>query len=222
MNAALPRETLEPTVEARHSIIWLHGLGADGNDFVPIVPELRLADSLAIRYVFPHAPVRPVTINGGMEMRAWYDIMRIAEDGMDTAHIDESSQHIERLIAEQEAADIPSENILLAGFSQGGTIALHTSLRLDRRLAGVIALSTWLPPSPHLQAQYSGPNIAAPFFQAHGRADMVVPRQLGSMTHAALGTLGCQVDWHEYDMGHQVCAEQIADLGAWISRHLAG
>lgn len=221
MNAALPRETLEPATRASHCILWLHGLGADGNDFVPLVPELRLPAEPAVRFVFPHAPVRPITINDGMEMRAWYDIVRIAEDGVDTGQIEESSAIIEALIAEQEADGIPSENILLAGFSQGGTVALHTSLRLDRRLAGTIALSTWLPPSPRLQDQLGGPNVAAPLFQAHGRADMVVPMGLGHATRTHLEALGCQVEWREYDMGHQVCPEQIADLSDWIRNLLS-
>ncbi len=220
MSALLPHEILEPARPATHCIIWLHGLGADGHDFVPIVPELRLPSDTAIRFVFPHAPVRPVTINGNMEMRAWYDILRIAEDGMNVAHIEESSRQVEALVREQEAQGIPCDQILLAGFSQGGTIALHTGLRLQQRLAGLVALSTWLPPAPGLHGRHRGPNTSAPVFQAHGRADMVVPHMLGEMTRASLEQLGCDLEWREYDMGHQVCAEQIRDLSAWIQGQL--
>ncbi len=220
MTAPLPREVLEPASRATHCMIWLHGLGADGHDFLPIVPELQLPQDTAIRFVFPHAPVRPVTINNHAEMRAWYDILRIAEDGMNNEHIEHSSRLVEGLIREQEAEGIPSEQIVLAGFSQGGTIALHTGLRLQQRLAGIVALSTWLPPVPELHAQHTGPNTNGPIFQAHGRNDMVVPHMLGDMTRAALEQLGCQLEWREYAMGHEVCMEQIRDLSAWVQRQL--
>lgn len=201
------------------SVIWLHGLGADGHDFEPIVPELRLDGRLDLRFVFPHAPVRPVTINGGMSMRAWYDIFSLDRDGpQDETGIRESSELLKALIERERERGQPYERILLAGFSQGGAIALHTALRFPHRLAGLMALSTYLPLHSSLadeMADFPGAK-ALPVFIAHGSHDPMLPATLGRQSRDAIVRYGYDVEWHEYPMQHAVCAEEIADIRRWL------
>jgi phospholipase/carboxylesterase len=208
---------LLPEQPASACVIWLHGLGADGRDFVPIVPELRLPRALQVRFVFPHAPVRAVTINNGMRMRAWYDILELslgrAEDAIG---IRDSAARVEAMIARETAAGIAARRIVLAGFSQGGAIALQAGLRHGEALAGVLALSTYLPLQSSLAAEASAANRATPILMCHGRFDPLLPVQLGQLSRDALRALGYEVQWHEYPMQHQVCAEEIADVAAWL------
>jgi len=213
---------LVPNVPARASVIWLHGLGADGHDFVPIVPELSLPPAASVRFVFPHAPVRPVTINNGMRMRAWYDIMELSAQRVeDEAGIRHSASIVEALIARERAAGIAAERIVIAGFSQGGAIALHTALRQDERLAGVLALSTYLPLHSSLEREAAPANRALPILMCHGRFDPVLPVELGQQSRDLLRALGYAVEWREYAMQHQVCPAEIADIAGWLRRILA-
>jgi phospholipase/carboxylesterase len=203
------------------SVIWLHGLGADGHDFEPIVPELGLSPDDGIRFVFPHAPVRPVTINGGMTMRAWYDIRTFDRDGpQDEAGIRESALLLERLIERERQRGSDYQRIVVAGFSQGGAIALHTVLRFPQRLAGLMALSTWLPLAQSFREEVTENVDAAlrklPIFMAHGSFDPVLPIEFGKTTRAALQSAGFNVEWHEYPMGHAVCAEEISAVRRWL------
>lgn len=204
------------------SVIWLHGLGADGHDFASIVPELGLPQSLALRFVFPHAPVMPVTINAGYMMPAWYDI---AYPGLgqeeDEAGIRASQEIVEQLIVREEERGIAPSRIVLAGFSQGGAIVLHTGLRFSRRLAGVLALSTYLPLKKSLSAEASPANAQLPIFMAHGARDTVVPPPLAETSRDFLIQSGYPVEWHEYEMAHSVCPAEIADVGAWLRRVFA-
>lgn len=201
------------------SVLWLHGLGADGHDFAPIVPELVRKDWPALRFVFPHAPVRAVTINNGMRMRAWYDIrdMNLANRADETG-VDESVAQTEALIAREVARGIPASRVLLAGFSQGGAIALATALRRTQPLAGVVALSTYLPMVDRLVQETTATAHTQPLFMAHGQFDPVVPYAGGDFSARKLRELGFNVDWHAYPMAHQVCAEEIRDLGDWMQR----
>lgn len=208
---------IEPQGEHRASVIWLHGLGADGNDFVPVVPELQLPDELGVRFVFPNAPVRPVTINGGMPGRAWYDIFGLDEHAaQDEAGIEASRQATEQLIAAERGRGIAPGRIVLAGFSQGGAIALHTGLRHAQRLAGVMGLSTYLPLADQLSANVSPANADVPIFMAHGTLDPMLPQTYGETSRDHLQQLGYQVEWHSYPMQHQVCLEEIRDIGKWL------
>ncbi len=219
MPTLLPAVEHETAADPRYSVIWLHGLGADGHDFAPIVPELVAADWPALRFVFPHAPVRPVTVNGGMPMRAWYDI--VGFDPMarqDEAGIRASMTAVEALIARENARGVPDERIVLAGFSQGGAIALFAGLRHAKRLAGIVALSTYLPIADTLAAERSAANADVPIFQAHGTFDPVVIPPRGSDSRDLLQRLGYRVDWRSYPMAHAVCAEEIADLRVWLGR----
>lgn len=217
----LPTVEHETAADPRCSIIWLHGLGADGNDFAPIVPELVAPHWPALRFVFPHAPVRPVTVNGGMPMRAWYDIAGTAiADRQDADGIRASIAEVDALIAREAERGVPPSRIVLAGFSQGGAIALAGGLRHAAQLAGIVALSSYLPLHEQLAAERSTANDAVPIFQAHGRADPVVPLALGTMSRDWLAALGYRIDWHEYPMGHQVCAEEITDLRDWLGARL--
>jgi phospholipase/carboxylesterase len=197
-------------------VIWLHGLGADGHDFEPIVPELGL--TFAARFVFPHAPVRPVTINGGMAMRAWYDILgfdrKAAEDA---AGIRASAAAVTELIDSEVERGMPAERIVLAGFSQGGAIALQTALREPRGLGGVLALSTYLPLASTLAAERSAANAGIPIFMAHGTADNVLPLALGEGSRRTLEALGYPVEWRTYPMAHSVSLEEIGAIGAWLA-----
>jgi phospholipase/carboxylesterase len=203
------------------SVIWLHGLGADGHDFEPIVPQLGLAGQLGLRFVFPHAPMRPVTINGGMTMRAWYDILTLDRGGpQDETGIRESGEQLRMLAEREHERGIPYEKIVLAGFSQGGAIALHTALRFPQRLAGLMALSTYLPLTGRFDEEVAGNGEAQsnelPIFMAHGSFDPMLPMALGQHSHEVLEKAGYTVEWHEYPMAHAVCPEEIADIRNWL------
>jgi phospholipase/carboxylesterase len=214
--AALEIETgKNPTA----SIIWLHGLGADGNDFAPIVPELRLPKT-AIRFVFPHAPVRPVTINGGMRMRAWYDIADGANAREDERGVRASQELIETLIDREKERGAKADRLVLAGFSQGGAIALHTGLRHPERIAGIMALSTYVPVGEKLLAEASTANRDVPIFMAHGSYDPIIPLARAEQSRKLLESLGYPVQWREYGMPHSVCPEELADIGAWLGKVL--
>jgi len=208
---------IETGSEPAGTVIWLHGLGADGHDFEPVVPELRLPDDLPLRFVFPHAPIRPVTINAGMRMRAWYDIVAIDRRArQDEEGIRESSAATVELIEREKERGIPAARIVLAGFSQGGAVAIHTALRYPERLAGLIALSTWMPLGESLAGEGSAANRDLPVFMAHGRQDPMVPVALGEQTREALAAAGYPLDWQTYDMPHAVCPAEIADISAWL------
>lgn len=217
----LPTVETETAPHPTHSVIWLHGLGADGNDFAPIVPELVSPAWPALRFVFPHAPVRPVTVNGGMPMRAWYDIAGVdLVSRQDESGMRASIASVEALIARENTRGVPTERILLAGFSQGGAIALAAGLRHADRLAGIIALSTYLPLQDSLTAERSAANTLTPIFWGHGTGDPIVPLTRGVASRDLLNSLGYAVDWHTYPMPHSVCAEEVADLRQWIGERL--
>ena len=208
--------------EPSWAVIWLHGLGADGHDFEPIVPELVRPGWPALRFVFPHAPVRPVTINGGAPMRAWYDIRSFElSQRADEAGVRESIATVEALIARENARGVPDDRIVLAGFSQGGAIVLSAAVRHSKKLAGVVALSTYLPMAENTTAEASEANRALPVFQGHGTADPIVPMSLGSQSRDVLVQLGHPVEWHTYPMPHSVCMEEIRDLAAWFQARFA-
>lgn len=196
------------------SIIWLHGLGADGHDFEPIVPELPLPAGLRARFIFPHAPVQAVTINYGHVMPAWYDVY--GDGRQDADGIRASQARLEALIARERERGVATRRIVLAGFSQGGAIALQTGLRHSQRLAGILALSTYLPLAETLGAEAAAANRGVPIFMAHGTEDPVIPLQRAAISRDQLRKLGYQVEWHEYPMPHAVCPEEIADVGAWL------
>lgn len=203
------------------SVIWLHGLGADGNDFVPIVRELDLTGCPAIRFVFPHAEAIPVTLNGGYVMRAWYDILGAdLVKREDATGLRKSQIAIEALIAKEIGRGIPAERIVLAGFSQGCAMALQTGLRHSEKLAGLLCLSGYLPLSNATAAERHPANQHAPIFMAHGRADPVVPIQRAEQSRDLLTALGYGIEWHEYPMQHSVCAEEIDDISTWLKRVL--
>ncbi|WP_050475792.1 alpha/beta hydrolase [Herbaspirillum rhizosphaerae] len=203
------------------AVIWLHGLGADGNDFVPIVRELDLSGSQPIRFIFPTAPTMPVTVNGGYVMRAWYDIFgpdlvrREDEPGLRA-----SQAMVEALIAKEKARGIPAERIVLAGFSQGCAMTLQTGLRHPEKLAGLMCLSGYLPLAGTIAAESNAANQATPIFMAHGRQDPVVVMQRAEQSRNLLNTLGYQIEWHEYPMQHSVCLEEIEDIGRWLAQVL--
>lgn len=211
-------ETIEIQTGARPdgAVIWLHGLGADGHDFEPIVPELGLPAALQLRFVFPHAPVRPVTLNQGMRMRAWYDILQLGGGTEDEAGIRASQGLLNELVEEQKKRGIKPRRIVLAGFSQGGAIALQAALRHPERLAGVLALSTYLPLSEKLKGETSEANRDAPIFMAHGTYDDIIPLARAEQSRKVLEGLGYKVAWHTYPMPHSVCAQEIADISAFL------
>lgn len=199
------------------AIIWLHGLGADGHDFEPMVPELQLERVLPARFVFPHAPVRPVTLNGGMAMRAWFDIVSLERDAaVDREGLEASRQTIEALIERENQRGIPTDRIVLAGFSQGGAAALYTGLRYPDRLAGLIGLSTYLPLADELEQEGSVMNRGLPIFMAHGAQDPVLPPQLGEASYRRLEERGHPVKWRTYPMPHAVCPQELAHIRAWL------
>ena len=206
------------------SIIWMHGLGADGNDFVPIVGELGFKSGPAVRFVFPHAPMRPVTINNGFVMRAWYDVAFGDLEGKsrkpDEQGVRDSEAQIGALIEREVQRGIPAGNIVLAGFSQGGAIALQTGLRYPQKLAGVMALSTYLPLAAVLPQEASPANRSTSIFMAHGIFDPVVAHVMGTTSRVTLSALGYNVEWHEYPMQHSVCAEEVRDIATWLQRVL--
>jgi len=206
------------------AVIWMHGLGADANDFVPIVSELGLDGAPAVRFVFPNAPMRPVTINNGYVMRAWYDVSFGDLEGKsrraDEQGVRESQAQIGALIEREAGRGIPSKNILLAGFSQGGAIALHCGLRYPQQLGGVMALSTYLPLAESLPQEGTPENKAVPIFMAHGVFDPVVPLVMGAGSMTLLIGMGYAVDWRQYPMQHSVCPQEIEDIGAWLRKIL--
>ena len=212
---------IETAASAGASIIWMHGLGADGHDFVDVVPELSLPARPGVRFVFPHAPMRPVTINGGYVMRAWYDIR---DDGgvrrEDPAGVGASQKAIEALIAREKERGVPAAAIVLAGFSQGGAMALHTALRHTERLAGVMALSCSLPLADTLAAEAAPANRDVSIFMAHGMHDPMIPMARALRAREVLTGLGYRLEWHEYPMPHSVCVEEIADIGVWLGKVL--
>ena len=212
---------LEPSTSARASVIWLHGLGADGHDFEPIVSELGLDEELAVRFVFPHAPERAVTINGGMVMRAWYDILGVdIRRDEDIEGLRTSEAQVRALVRREVERGVSEDRIVLAGFSQGGAIALQAGVRHAARLAGIMALSTYLTLPEQLEAEASPANADCPIFMAHGTQDPVVPYEGGRMSRQKLEEHGYEIEWKEYPMPHSVCQEEIDDISAWLTRIL--
>jgi phospholipase/carboxylesterase len=214
---------IEPRKKAQWSVIWLHGLGADGHDFESIPPCLQLDPRHDVRFVLPHAPSIPVTINGGMRMPAWYDI----RDGdlrtrHDEAGILRSADHLRALMAREQERGVPTNHIFLAGFSQGGAIAVYTALRHSQPLAGIVAVSTYLVGGDRLPAELQSANRGIPVFAAHGTQDPMVNPRRGQELRDALVNLGCRVEWHTYPMEHSVCMEELVDIGAWMNRLMGG
>ena len=219
--------SLLPTIELATnrnptaSVIWLHGLGADGYDFVPVVKELGIPDALSLRFVFPHAPLQPVTINNGMVMRAWYDV---SYDGLerrtDDAGVLQSATAVEALVAHEMARGIPPRRIVLAGFSQGGAVALTLGTRFGKRLGGILALSTYLPMPEELAEAASPENRDIPIFMAHGNQDNVIPIRMAEASRSRLESLGYPVDWHSYPMAHSLCMEEVEAVSAWLLQYL--
>jgi len=209
--------------DPRWCVLWLHGLGADGNYFAPIVPQLVRPDWPAIRFVFPHAPLRQVTINGGMRMRAWYDIRSLSIDQRaDEQGVRESMAQVEALIAREGERGIPPARVILAGFSQGGAIALSAALRREQALAGVMALSTYLPMAAQTPSEATAGGCGTPVFMAHGLLDPVVMLDLGERSRDALRAMGVPVEWHTYPMPHAVCPDEINDIRHWLDQRLHG
>ena len=222
MAGSLEAVIIKPVAVHRASIIWLHGLGADGHDFEPIVPELNIPDVLGVKFIFPHAPVRPVTINGGMSMRAWYDVRNIdLRKQEDPASIYESADLLKNLVDMEISAGIPAEKILLAGFSQGGAMALHTGLRYPSKLAGVVALSAYLPLRDKFANEASTAGKSTPIMMCHGQFDPVIPEISGNESCRFLQEMGYSVIWHNYPMPHSVCIEEIQEIGKWLCKILA-
>ena len=219
----LPAIELHTGGDARASLIVLHGLGADGNDFVPVCQAMQLGPVGPVRCVLPHAPQRPVTINNGYVMPAWYDILSLggAPRREDEAGLRESQRQIAALIDREVARGVPAERIVVAGFSQGAAMALMTGLRYPQRLAGIVGLSGYLPLAAATAGERHTANAATPVFLAHGRLDDVVPMTMNNASRDALTALGHAVEWHEYPMAHSVCMEEIADLQRWLLRVLA-
>ncbi len=213
---------IETAPEPNAAVIWLHGLGADGHDFEPIVPELVAAGTRAWRFVFPNAPVRPVTINSGMRMRAWYDIVGLDRRAQeDAAGFTDADTKVRQLIAREVTRGIPASRIVLAGFSQGGAVSLYMLPRLAEKLAGVVALSCYVPRQVTFAAERAHANDATPILMAHGQADSTVPFMLGVKSREFLLAQGYAVEWHEYPMAHSVCAEEVADIREFLFRVLA-
>jgi phospholipase/carboxylesterase len=218
MAALLKTIELETQANPQYAVIWLHGLGASADDFVPVIPELKIPNSHAIRFIFPDAPQIPVTINAGYVMPAWYDILELSSISrkVDKAGIDKSVQQIGQLIEREKQRGILSSNIFLAGFSQGGAIAYQTALTYQERLGGVIALSTYVPDPIDLKQRFNPLNRDLPVMVAHGIYDGVVSTQLGLQAFDLVKDLGCDTVWHEYPMEHQVCLEEIQDIREWL------
>ena len=222
MNQLLETIEIQTGPDPAAAVIWMHGLGADGNDFAPIVPELALGSLPAVRFIFPHAPMRPVTINGGYVMRAWYDITAAdLSNRADEAGIRDSQARIEALLAREKARGVAASRIVLAGFSQGGVIALQAGLRYPERLAGIMALSTYLALPATLAIEASTANQQVPIFMAHGSYDPMVLYDWGKASRDALIAHGYTVEWHSYPMEHAVCPEELAAIGDWLGRVLA-
>ncbi|MCG6969835.1 MAG: alpha/beta hydrolase fold domain-containing protein [Gammaproteobacteria bacterium] len=217
----LPAEIVQTQASPVASVIWLHGLGADGHDFAPVVPQLTLPPDIGIRFVFPHAPVKPVTINNGYVMPAWYDVFSLdLREVQDRDGIVQSQQQLQQLIENEIAQGIPAERIVLAGFSQGGAVALYTGLRFAQRLGGIMALSTYLPLADSTEAERAEANRNTPIMMAHGEHDQTITLQAGEESKQILEQLGYEVDWHTYAMEHSVCPEEVQDISAWLSRVL--
>lgn len=214
---------LEPELPATATVIWLHGLGADGYDFYGIVPQLRLPEPSSIRFIFPHAPIRPVALNRGAKMRAWYNIVEIKKDAFeDAVGIRESEKNIASIIEYEEMQGILSSNIILAGFSQGGVIALQCGLRYPKSLGGILALSTYLPLAHTLPTEIHEANRALPIFLAHGTEDEIIPIAWARNSRQILGQYQYSVEWHEYFMGHTVCPEEVHDIASFLSQKCWG
>jgi phospholipase/carboxylesterase len=214
--------TLSPRAPAVASVILLHGLGADGHDFVPIVGELGLPDSLPVRFVFPQAPLRPVTVNNGYVMRAWYDIKSFTPAGRaDFAGTVESSRRVADYIDHERRLGVAPARVVLAGFSQGGAVALYAGLRYPERLAGILAMSCYLPFPQALAAERSAANSDVPILLCHGRSDPVVPIAMALEARADLEAHGYTPEWYDYPMQHEVCIEEIADVARWLQLRLA-
>jgi phospholipase/carboxylesterase len=222
MENDLPPLEVDTAAQPEYAVIWLHGLGADGSDFVPVVPELGLPEAPAVRFIFPHAPYMPVTCNGGYVMRAWYDIISLDSTSrrIDEAGIVASRDAVRHLIARENSRGIPSERIFLAGFSQGGAVAYTTALTHPEKLAGVIALSTYIPSPGLLDADSAGANRDIPIFAAHGTADDVVSPTLGLAARDLLIGRGYRIAWHEYPMPHSVCLEEVWAIGRWLAAQM--
>jgi phospholipase/carboxylesterase len=205
------------------SVVWMHGLGADGHDFEPIVPELRLPARLPVRFVFPHAPLRPVTINQGHVMRAWYDIRALAGVRReDEAGVRQSARQIEALLERERQRGVAPRRLVLAGFSQGGAMALHVGLRYPERLAGIMALSCYLPLADTLAAEAAPANRDVPIFWAHGVHDPTIPVAMAELGRQQVAAFGYSIEWHQYAIPHSVSAEEIADVAGWLGRVLGG
>jgi phospholipase/carboxylesterase len=212
---------VETAAHPCHAVIWLHGLGADGHDFEPIVPQLVRPEWPALRFVFPHAPVTPITLNGGLPMRAWYDIGGFdLSQKQDEPGIRTSIARVEALVAREVERGVPAANIVLIGFSQGGAIALAAGLRHADTLAAIVALSTYLPIAEVTAGERHAANAATPIFMGHGAFDPIVPRYLGERSRDQLRGWGYHVDWHSYPMAHQVCPQEIGDLGDFLGQRL--
>lgn len=210
---------INPKLPAKASVIWLHGLGADGHDFVDVIPELKLPEELAVRFIFPHAPIRPVTINQGYQMRAWFDIYALHINApQDEIGIRETENAIGTLIENEIHRGVACDKIVLAGFSQGGAIALYCGLRYPKKLAGILGLSAFLPLHEKLAQEKSAVNLTTPIMLAHGTQDPIVPIQLGELCRDYLKNLGYQIDWHSYPMQHQVCLQEIDDIARWLKK----
>ena len=222
MNDLLPAIEIETAATPRYSVIWLHGLGADGSDFEPVVPELGLAGVPGVRFIFPHAPQIPVTCNGGYVMPAWYDIVSLDATNrqVDAAGVIASRQAIRRLIDRENQRGVPCARIFVAGFSQGGAVAYVTALTHAESLAGVIALSTYIPTPALMESEATAANRAVPIFAAHGEDDDVVSPELGIRARDFLIRLGYGVEWHEYPMPHSVCVEEVQDIGRWLKARM--
>ncbi len=209
---------IHPEAEHKYSVIWMHGLGADGHDFEGLVPDLHLTARPHIHFIFPNAPVQAVTINGGMSMRSWYDILEMSlERKVDVDGIYQSAKLIEGLIQKEIAQGIPSANILLAGFSQGGVIALHAGLRCPNQLAGILALSTYLPTLEQLNSERSTANNGTPIFMAHGIIDPIVAVESGKGAFDKLKAMGYNIKWHDYLMEHCLCVEEIQHISIFLN-----
>ena len=222
MTPPLESIVVEPAAPANAAVIWMHGLGADGHDFEPVVPEFDLSPSRQVRFIFPHAPFRPISINGGHVMRGWYDIAELNSLRQeDETGVRASGDAIEALIAQQVASGIPTQRIVLAGFSQGAAMALHTALRYAQPLAGIIALSGYLPLIALFTAEAHSANARTPIFLAHGTEDKVVPLHLGERTRAALEHNNYVVTWRTYSMPHSVCTQEIRDIRGFLSARLS-
>jgi phospholipase/carboxylesterase len=218
---SLPYVEVNPSIKAQATVIWLHGLGDSGNGFAPIVPELKLPDELGIRFVFPHAPTRPVTINNGMSMRSWYDITSLDfNNRADSQGVKESTALVADLIEKEITQGIPANKIVLAGFSQGGVIALNLGTRFEKSLAGIMSMSSYMSEPETLSHEAHEANKNTPIFVAHGTHDDVVPIFMGNAAFKVLESNGYQVTWQEYPMQHNVCAQQLTDISNWLQEKL--